>query len=555
MQRSASSAAGIADRSISGTSGRIEIRRGIHDRSVPLLATSSPWSGRTDALVVALIAGFGAIFWLPYSVHAYFLFDDFPIIEHYELGTPLAAYQPTYHPTFRVAMTVAYWVFGQNAEGYYVLLGILMAAAGALMYLALRMLGLSWVPSAIAAVGMLVYPRGDSMGLWWSNPSALAVVFGLASVALGAVWVQRSGRGLRYLVPCLVLLAVSVLSYESFFPIVLLYVCLLPLSPNIHRSIVVIGLSFAAATLSALYLFIGTASHQQEIPISQYAHHAWLLLTGSWQAFGVHGFYGPTAVGTLLLVCCFALIFASLVLTVLPIAEPREPWKRLAFTLTLLIFTVPISLVPFLPSPDYYVPTLATTGNRVNSLPQIFIVAALAIAIWLGARALTSWMTSVMAIVPMVVALLLALSIFSGFAGQVKQDQSYYNAASSLRRAYIASIHRVAPKVPPGSEIVLANFAEVIGPPTDRWYGTFFYEWDSTAIVDLLYHTASIVAVPMDRGSTCGKTALRIPVYHLAIPYGKLIVIDIGSQQLVRLAGRAACRAMLPSLYVTQDVY
>lgn len=548
MQQSASSAVEATRRTTTETPGVGGPPAAAQGPIDPPVGSAGLWSWKADGAVAALVFAFGAVFWLPYAVHAYFLLDDFSMIEHYKLGTWL----PTYRPTFKLAMTVAYWLFGQNAIGYYVLLAFFAAAVGVSMYVALRFLGLSRVPSAIAALGVLIYPRADSMDLWWSNPSALALVLGLGSVALGAAWTHRSGHALRWLVPSLVLLAASVLCYESLAPIFLLYLCFLPLSPNVRRSLVITGSSILVSGLSALYIFDSEASDRQPLAVSQYFHHARLLLTSSWQAFVVHGFNNPTEVGAAFVVCFLVLLVAVLVFAGRSAVETFEPWKRLALTLLLLIVAVPLSLVPFVPSNDYYEPTLLTTGNRVNSLPQVFILAALAIVIWLVARGLTTWWPSIRPVaVPAGLATLFVLLLFSGFAGQVKEDQSYYNAASSLRRGYIAAIRQTKPTAPPGSEIVLANFTEVIGPAADRWYATIYDQWDATAITNLLYRTATIVAAPMDRGSICKRATLAIPLYGLDIPYGKLTVVDVGARRVVRLTDQAECTATLKSLLVT----
>jgi hypothetical protein len=515
-----------------------------------LPADRSRWAWRSDGLVAGIIIIFGLAFWVPAAVHADFMMDDFAMLEHFELpGIGFA----TYRPVAKLEMDIAHSFFGNQPTGYYVALAVMMALIGAAFYVALRHLGLAAVPAAIAGVGVVAYPRADSIGAWWADPAAPALLLGLLSVITGAIWVTSSGRSLRWFAPTLVLVALSVLCYESMAPMFLFALCLAPLSPNLRRTFICAIGSGLVALASALYIFSTEAGGHSAIGASQYVGHFRDLMTGGWQALVLHGLSSPTVVGfgfavvTLLLIAV-VLATRSDVLTVV------EPWRRLLLALPLLVVGTALSLVPFVPSGSYYESTTPGTGNRVNGLAQIFALTFIVIIVWLLCRLIGSLAGGRNAMpITGATSFLVAVVLVSGYAGYVKQDQNYYNAASTRRAGYVNEIHRLRPVVETGDQVLLADYTSQMGPPGARWFSTIQDQWDASEIVALTYDHSNMVAEPLVADSEClpSSVSIQVPAGFDKVPYGKVVVIDLGRERVEGLADQAQCEAELASLVTT----
>jgi hypothetical protein len=504
------------------------------------------WRWGSDGLVAGIIALFGLVFWVPAAVHADFMLDDFAMLEHFELpGVGIA----TFRPVARLEWYVGYHLFGHHPTGYYVVLAIMMALIGAVFYAALRHLGLAAMPAAIAGVGIVAYPRADSIGAWWADPAAPALLLGLLSVLAGAVWVSRRGASLGWFVPTLVLVALSVLCYEAMAPLFLLALCLSPLSRNLRRTFVCAGASGLVALGSALYLFATEQNQHDAVGTGRYAWHLHHLMTGGWQALVLHGLSTPTVVGV-----GFGVVTMLTIVAVLAWRGglvDAVAWRRLLLAVPLLVLGTALALVPFVPSGTYYEPTTPGTGNRVNALAQVFALACIAITIWLLCRLLGRAFGGRYApAVTAAVAVLVAVPLLGGYAGSTKQDQNAYNVASARRVALIDEIHRLKPAVPRGDLVLLADYASQTGPPGKVWFPTIEDLWDASEIVSMTYHRPRMVADPVFSDTRClaSSVSIRTPTGTARFPYGRVVVIDLGRTRVERLPGRAACEAGLPSL-------
>jgi hypothetical protein len=149
----------------------------------------------------------------------------------------------------------------------------------------------------MAGTLVVAYPKADSVLLWWSSSSALALCLGLASVWIGSVWLRRTGWSPGLLVPAMALMAASVLCYESIFPLFLLLVCLVPLSPRPRRLLAVAAMEGATACGAALYMFATEAKARNALPVGAYATRASQLVTGGLRTYPLGGLGMPTTVG------------------------------------------------------------------------------------------------------------------------------------------------------------------------------------------------------------------------------------------------------------------
>jgi hypothetical protein len=500
-------------------------------------------------LVAGIVAIFGLVFWVPAAVHADFMKDDFAMLEHFEL--PGVGFG-TFRPVARLEWTVGYHLFGTSPTGYYVALAVIMAAIGTALYAALRYLGVAAVPAAIAGVAIVAYPRADSIGAWWADPAAPALLLALLSVVTGAIWVTRSGASIRWAVPTLVLVALSVLCYEAMVPMFVLALCLAPLSGNLRRTIICAVGSGVVALGSAVYVFSTEATNHDAIGSGRYPGHLKQLMTGGWQALVVHGLSTPTLVGVGFAAITFLAIAG--VIAWKGALTDLTPWGRLLLVLPLLVLGTAVTLLPFVPSGPYYEPTTAGTGNRVNALAQVFVLTFIAIAIWLLGR-LVGRVTGGRYAIPMATgaSLVLATVLMSGYAGYVKQDQNFYNAASARRAAYIEEIHHLRPSVSRHDLVLLGDYPSQTGPPGAVWFPTIEDLWDASQIVSMAYGRPNMVADPLFADTRClaSSMSIQIPTGFETVPYRKVVVIDLGRRRVLRLANRALCEAQLPSLVAT----
>lgn len=492
-----------------------------------------------DAVVAAVIALLGVGCWLPFAVHADFLLDDFRKVDHFELGTPFLSYRPV----FRFTTWVAFELFGTTPAGYYVTLSVVAGATGALLYLLLRRYGLPAPVAACAGLGVMVYPRADSSYLWWADSAGIALLLGLGALLLGAVWVDRAGLALRWLVPSLVLLAAGVCCYEAVFPIVLLPASFLTLSAARRRRWSYVVIAGATSLAAAAYIFDQSASVQTSLPFGEWPGHAFKVLTGAWRAFVAHGFNVPTGAGIVTVLVAAAALALALGLGPSHTAPgPTDDLVRLAVLPALLAVCALVALVPLIPANEYYEPTLLTFGNRVNVLASVFVVTAVVTALWWGVELLRHRGFGVAAAA---VAGAVVFALLAGFAGQVRKDQFDYTLASTDRRTVLANVLAAEPHPPQHSVLLFGDYQADIGPVTDRWFPVILNQRDATPAAWLLYRTPTLAAAPLNEPATCRRRSVSLPAYGLTVPYARVVVIDVDRDRAIRLGGPGRCAAVL----------
>jgi len=498
-----------------------------------------------DLLIGAVIAACALVMYLPYDARASFLLDDYTMMEHFQFGTWL----PTYRPTFKLEMDVANFFFGDSPRGYYLLLGVMAATIGVLLFASLRSLGLSVVPSAIAGTSIVVYPRADAVTLWWSSTSAMALCLGLGSVWLGSVWVRRSGRSPALLIPALALMAAAVLCYESIFPLFLLPLCLVPLSSRPRRLVGMAVLEGVTAGAAALYMYTAEAAARDAMPLSRYPARMWQLIVSGLHAYPFGGVSAPTAIG-------LGIAAGTLVAMVVAVgASGRsailhevEPLRRLLATVPLLALGAFVSLVPFIPAPAYYEPGGVGPANRVNALPQVFVVTAVAVTIWLVARMVIGWRSPMAAVALAAVA---AVSMVGAFAGSVHQDQSGYLAAARYRSWMLHEMHQLLPSRPAsGTVVFVGDYLQNEGPPANPAFPTIQNEWDTSATLQLMYGTMGITGWTVSPNTMCRPATLFSSLLGVTVdvPYRQATIVDIRRHRVYRFADAKECQADLPRL-------
>ena len=471
------------------------------------------------------------------------MLDDFPLAEHFVLGNWL----PTYRPGFAFISQFVGRAFHANPRGYYLTLGVIMAATGAFLYVTLRKLGLSTLPAALAGAAIVAFPHADALGLWWTGSQmGISLCLGLLSLYLGAMWVERSGRSLLLLALSLITLAACILVYEGMLLVFTLGICLLPLAANKRRQLMKSGADLAVAIGAALYMFhVSSSIETKKRPLGTYPGRAVHVAADGWRALFLHGLRGPTLYGA---VASLSIAVAIVILLVIVKATGRltqfGPWKPLLFSLPLLLAGVFVAWVPYVATNDWYDPLLMGVGNHINELPAVFYVTAGSVGLLLLCRLLTAPLRS-----PVATALLVGMIgvvVISGFVGQVRVDQQQFALGSHHRLAILATVRRVLPHPEAGATILVANYDTAIGPD---WVEVFETYWDTGAALQTMYNDPHITAAPLALGAVCEATGLAEPRYNIReVSYSRLQIIDISHDRLVHLGDQEQCRSELKSL-------
>jgi hypothetical protein len=495
-----------------------------------------------DGVLAGVLAAAALVIWLPYEVHAFFMLDDFPFTEHYVLSTTFYNFRPLFHLLY----TICFECFGTSPRGYYVLLCVLMAGNGALLFLCLRRLGVALAPALLAGGIVIAYPRADALGLWWSaSQMSLALCLGLLGVLLGAVWVGREGRALAWLVPSVIALVASILSYEALVPIFLLPVCLVAFSSNRRRLFVNAGIDAVAVGAAALYMLHRATGMEPRRAISTYPARSAHLVADGWRALFAHGFFAPTGVGLAIAFCMAGA--AAVVMFILRrrsrTTEPG-PWRPAALSVPLLIAATFLGWSAYVPASDWYDPLLLNIGNHVNTVAQIFFITALSLLAWLAVRAVTArWRSPLVATVGVG---LVGVVLVGGFVGHVLSDQQQFTTASTDRQGILKEIRHLDPSPAPGDNFALADFHRTVG---STLVDVFETTWDTGPAVELLYRTATLRAEPLTQGAVCGAHGLSQPGYpDVTTPYSKLKIVDVGRHRIDTFADRAQCAARIAAL-------
>jgi hypothetical protein len=496
-------------------------------------------------IVMPVVIGVAALaFWIPYSVRAGFVYDDWASAAGHQFHLGLFT---SYRPGFIVWEALAVRLFGTDPLGYYLSSAVLMSAMAVLAVVALDGLGLP--PLASGAVGLLVVvsPYADSLGLWWTaTQMSLAMVLALAAIAAGSRWMNRRPHAGVHLGISLALLVAATITYEAVAPIVLLPVALIAFADDRRRVLQWTAPAVVAAGFAALVMFERAVSplHKTARPLAQYPARIESLVHSGTTTM-LHHLVGLFTVADVLVACTVAAAcyggWRAL--------QHREtgggpPLSWIGISLLLLIDCTYLSWVPFIPADDYYLPGQFGLGNRVNLLAQLFFLTAVIVA--LGGVAKVVGRNRRAAAV--IVAALFA-GVFASFFSQTHQDQQDYLFAQSQRQRVISDVKQLLPRVDDGDEILLAGYHLTASP---QWVPVLSATWDTSGALDLLYGTGSILAQPVSTDLGCAVEGLTQPPLEGVglVPYGRVVVVDISGHYVERMPDRARCRRELPTLTV-----
>jgi len=508
------------------------------DRSAwrSFLLAASP---RTLVTVAVGIIAFA--FWLPYSLHAGFVYDDWSIAAGYQFHHPVAIYRPGV--AVWVALTTA--VFHVHAIGYYLSLAFLGSALAMICVVAFSELGLSLTVSAAISLLVAVSPFADSLGLWWAACCMrVSLILGMASIAAGARWVRRGPHARVWFGASLVLLVATVLTYESTAPIVFLPVALIAFCPDRRRLVGWFIPSAIAAGAASLFIFARSRLTQTSQPIGQYPSRISAIARS-----GTDTLLGYTVKRITLADLVVACLVAAALYVGWRIAKyrsaDRKSWRLTVPSVVLLLAGTYLAWAPYVPANDYYLPSLLGVGNRVNSLAQVFFLAAVVLFLVTVANLFShrsgAFTTSV------VVAVGLFAALFASFCVQTHQDQQDYLFGKTQRQVLLTEIHQLLPRVLPGTEIILGDYYLYASPD---WVPVLAAPWDTNGALELLYHDGSIQSQPMVSTMACRSRGLAQPSLDGVTlePYRSLVVVDVTKHRVDRFTNQSSCRSQLPGI-------
>jgi hypothetical protein len=305
----------------------------------------------------------------------------------------------------------------------------------------------------------------------------------------------------------------------------------------------------ATACVAALYMFVSEAGARNALPVSAYAGRIRQLVISGLHAYSLGGVGAPMKIGLLAaagVVVAMAVALAASGPSAL--FQGLEPLGRLLMAVPLLAVAAFVSLVPFIPAPAYYIPQGVGTANRVNALPQVFIVTAIGIIMWVAARVASGWRH------PGVAAVLAAAAsvvVVGASVGSVHQDESGYLAAAHYRNTVLTEVRRLVPSTPAsGSVIFIGDYVQNMGPPGNPAYPTIQNEWDASATLQLMYGAADFSAWTLSPATQCRATSVFSALLGTTtdVPYPNATIIDIAHHRVFRFSGQKKCLADLPRM-------
>lgn len=499
-----------------------------------------------DVVVAAGLSLVAVIAHGRYALSAGFVYDDWAEVANnvFSGREPLS-----YRPVATLLTWAAVGAFGRNPTAYYIWTLVLFALIPPMLYLTLRRLNAGPIGGAIAALTFTVCPFADSLHLWWSASGlSLAIILGLMSVQTGAAW-HRSGSSTA-LICSELLIAASVLTYQSGALIAALPVALVALSPKPRRTISKFVLDIAAAgtAVVAASLVFGIPPAQAVGSPTTYLQRVADLTREGFNVFIRHSM---THIGTRHLIV--GSIGAALTLLVTlywyrrsastPEVDSRWPigWGELLAAGAMLVAMF-ASWLPLVPANNWYSPGLLGIGNRVNAVPQLFFSGAVGLACSslmprLGVR--RAW-----ARLSPALGALVALTLLSAFVDQSLHDSRDWTVAAERRADLVGVVHAVIPRPNANDTILLANYTIYSGQP---WVPIFIADWDTSALVELGYDDQSLKGYPLSEVFHCGDGALLRG--RSVFPFAKVEIVDVSRRRPVHIDS-SNCATLLPTLVV-----
>jgi hypothetical protein len=504
-----------------------------------------------DRWIIAAL-GFGGLgLGLPYALSAGFVYDDWYLVSHQILGAPNSGVYAGLGT--KLAFAVQGTLFRADAHLYYAAAAVIFSLAVGALYAALRALHVDRICALIASALLLAFPAADSLWLWdtASLTVALAVLLALLGIAAGSRWVENCGRTQLWLAASLLLWTGAIFCYFSVVVLMLLPAALIPLSCNRRRTLLNLGMTLVVGVVCLAIILPSslTAQYHANWALSAYPGRALAIWIAGYQ-FLVVGPFGRITVVSLalgLIAACLA-AFSHIILGGVRRPSPgvHTHFGRYLIAAGLLFIGTLAAWTPLIPADAYYTPSTLGVGNRVNGLAQIFLVTAVAVLVTtvagLAGRLLRQ------PVVATAAAAGLALVLLASSLPQTIAHAEGYAHAATIRNRILTLVAKLASAPSTGTTVLLGDYDAY---DTANWIPVFASTWDFNGAVQILYNDPTLFGYPVLAGFSCTATGLGgLPNARSAVPYNRVIVIDVGRRRTVDLTSRATCTALLPTLLV-----
>ncbi len=502
-----------------------------------------------DRWVAASIGVSGLVLELPPTLSAGFLYDDWYLVAHQIFAIPITGVYVGPGPTLALALEAA--LFRANAHLWYASAAVIFTVAVVALYAALRALRVDQLPAAITCALLLAFPAADSLRLWYAAnvTVALAATLALLAIAAATRWIERRPRADTWLGVSVLLWVAALSCYFSVVVLVLLPLALIPLSRDARRTLLSFGVNVAVGVVCLAVILPSSLSAQYHASwaLSEYPARAWALWTAGYQ-FLIAGPFGQITLGAVGLG-----VAASSIVTLFFVArgparqlQPASPSRsaRMLIASGLLLVGALAAWTPLIPAPSYYTPSTLGVGNRVNGLAQIFVLAAIGMIVTTVAD-FAGRLARRPIVAPACAAGVAACLLASSLPQTITHAQGYSDATSQRNNILTLMAHLVAaPR--DGTTVLIGDYNAY---DTGNWIPVFASTYDFNGAVQIAYLNPTLFGYPVLAGYTCTAGGLGgLPSGAAAVPYDRVIVIDVGRRRIDNLSNRAGCASALPGL-------
>ena len=507
------------------------------------------------ALAMCLVAG-GTVIWLPYALSTTFLYDDYAFVSHAAFSIPAS---DSHRPGSRVVAAGLTSLLGTHAREQYVAVVALAAIMAAAFYAALRAWRFPRVAAGIAASLTLIYPRADSLRLWWAATQlVVAIILACAAIAVIGRWVSHGRYAIPSLATGLALTVAAVLTYEATALVVLLPLALTPLARDKRRALAATSTLAVTAVVCAVYMFRNADPFQTEqgYGSSQWPRRFADLAADGWQTLFV-GEARHSSVVVAVVGATGGLVVGSILLLVTRgrrAGGPRADRRRAdpgtpnnvatVVTVCALLAGGFLAWLPFVPANAYYTPSAPSVGNRVNGVAQLFFLAALGLCLATG---FTAGARAGRGAIPAVsICAALAGLVSATFALTSARHAADFVAAARLRQSILTTVHGTLPAPAHGETVILAGYDRTY---SDEIIPVFAANWDFNGALKLLYQDGSLEGLPLDPRARCVDGGFTNGDPSISpVPYANLRFVDVATARALVPRDRVGCQAFLANL-------
>jgi hypothetical protein len=207
-----------------------------------------------------------------------------------------------------------------------------------------------------------------------------------------------------------------------------------------------------------------------------------------------------------------------------------------------------LSVLPFVPANAYYTASAPGVGNRVNAATAVFVAAALGMLVAALLQPLAQPRGRLTAVLGTACAAALVAGPGAAWTRQSLADAAQFSAAAHDRERVLAAIHTALPHLPPGSTVLLGDYARYRGSLS---VPILAETWDVQGAVRLTYDDPGVSGAPLTAQDRCTVAGIALGDSAPAVAWPALRVIDVRRATVVSITDAAACRALLPGLVAT----